>query len=123
MGVSNGLVVVMAQEIISANKEAFVSYLSNVGLPESPRPSDLRIRDAREVVFADLFAVACHGNSGELLFNSFSWKIAVDATKSAAPKSKSKETPVVETMCVAILRSDLETHRNLIATLYEETEE
>jgi hypothetical protein len=115
----NGLIVVISEDIVAANKENFLKYLHEIGLPEKSFESSYRAREAREVVFADIWGVARQGQTAEMLFHCFSWKLIVDKQRTAhSGKGKAKENPIGEAHCVAIVRSGVEIHRNLIEAIY-----
>jgi hypothetical protein len=112
----DGLIVVIAKQILRDAKESFFQYLQQTGKPTS-QLADLptcRIRGDSEVVIADTIALARHGESeAEILLHAFSWKVAVDKAR-----GQPDPPPLVAT-CVAILRCELELQKRWIIALYE----
>lgn len=112
----DGLIVVIAKQILRDAKESFFQYLQQTGglttqLPELP---PCRIRGDSEVVFADIIGLARpRENEAEILLHAFSWKVAVDRAR-----SQPDPPPIVAT-CVAILRCELDLQKRWIVALYE----
>lgn len=112
--VFGGLVIVVEKAMLETQKPSFVKYLKQIGLPGSPALGTSRVRDPHAVLFADTIGLARHGEMAEIVCHAVSWKAALDSTKAGK-----KETPgSVKAEPVALLRSDLELHRNWISLLY-----
>jgi hypothetical protein len=113
----DGLIVVIAKQILRDVKESFFQYVQQTGGPTSQLPElpPCRIRGDSEVVIADIIGLARpRENEAEILLHAFSWKVAVDRAR-----SQSDPPPLVAT-CVAILRCELELQKRWIVALYED---
>lgn len=113
-----GLIVVVPADQIDAQKPSFLRYLKDIDLPQEPVAGKVRVRDPKDVVFADFVGLARNVGMGEIAFHALSWKSAIDRRSGKGEKADKKDSPPVLADCVALLRSEVDIHRNWISLLY-----
>lgn len=110
-----GLLVVVSRKAIDDQKESFMQYLQQIGMPEPTELPPCDLRGEAEVIPADIIGMARHGESlAEVSFHMFSWKVIVEKVRTADTKEP------LFAFCAAILRCDVELQKRLILDLYED---
>lgn len=112
-----GIIVVVAKAVLNANKDSFLKYLKRIEMPKGRAGEMCRVREPKEVLFADFIGLARQGEMGEIVFHAISWKSAIDRSKSEKSEKKD-EFGRLKADLVALLRSDMEVHRNWVSLLY-----
>jgi hypothetical protein len=117
---SDRMLVAVTEEFIEANRTSFLQYLGTLGQPEnvSDPPPLPPCRGQWPSIYGDFVGLARQGSMGEIVFHAVTWKILIERRK-AADRAATEKPPEAE--LVAVLRSDLETHRRWITALYGET--
>jgi hypothetical protein len=111
-----GLLVVVARKAIEEQKESYMQYLQQIGMPEPTTLPPCSLPDGAEVIPADVVGMARHGTAlAEVSFHVFSWKVVVDKVRKADTKEP------LSAFCAAILRCDVELQKRLILDLYEDS--
>jgi hypothetical protein len=116
---NRSLTVRVSEETLENSKESFTKYLASTGQPETPQPKPIRCTP-ETVVFADFIGLARHGEVAEVSFHAISWKVALDGGRVTKSKAKDTAEPrVVPAICIALLRTAIETQRHWVGSLYE----
>lgn len=111
-----GLLVVVSRKAIDDQKESYMQYLQQIGMPEPTELPPCNLRGEAEVIPADIIGMSRHGEAlAEISFHIFSWKVIVEKVRKAATKEP------VFAFCAAILRCDVELQKRLILDLYEDS--
>ena len=114
-----GIIIVVTKDVLERQKDGFLKYLKQIELPHTSVSGNSRVREPKEVLFADFLGLARHGEIAEIACHAINWKAAIDSPEEV--KSGKKDTSIgVKAQCVAVQRSDLEIHRNWISLLYED---
>lgn len=117
---SSGIVVRVANEVMKTNRQSFLKYLDDCGQSENAAPASVHVSSPSAVLFADFVGLARHGSVGEIVFHAISWKIAVDRTRQPEERKGKEIEPeaVIPSICVALLRCNIDLQKHWIAALY-----
>ncbi len=111
-----GLIALISQRILTEAKESLFASVQALGQPEMTELPKCRIRgEGASVIPVDIIGLAKVGNQeAEILFHTFSAKIAVERARSA----ENAAAPV-SALCTALLRCDVDLQKRWIIALYE----
>ena len=110
-----GLIVVVSKTVLEAARESLSSDVDNLGKPEMTEMPKCRIRgNGANVVPADIVGLAQTANTeAEILFHTFSSKVAVEMASSGEDEVK------ITAVCSALLRCEVDLQKRWVIGLYE----
>lgn len=112
----SGLIVVISRKAVAEAQKSLLQYLQQLG--EMPEPRELpecNLRAETTVVTADILGLARHGAVAEIIFHVFSWRTVVQKVRADV-----KQQEMVNAICTALLRCDLDLQKQWILGLYED---
>jgi hypothetical protein len=105
--------VFFSRETLERHKKALVPYLERIGLPKETAPPAWQGPLAVDKVdVVDIVNVAFRGDVAEIA-------LCIVSLNAVAMQARSKPTEALEAQPVALLRSTLETQKQLLVALYE----
>lgn len=117
----DGLIVIVATEVVDAARDSLLNYVQQmqIAMPEASELSPCNIHGDTRVTTADSIGLARHGEAvGEIIFHTFSWKVAVETVRTPQPTNRE-----FFANCVALLRCDVELQKRWLLALYENVDE